>query len=321
MTELILQENNMRFVLFPIQYPKTWKLYKDAQVFTWFAEEIDFSEDKIHYNNMSNDEKYFIENILAFFAAADGIVNENLMKNLMMQVQIPEIRAFYTHQIFIESIHSETYSLMINTIIEEHKRENLFKAILNIPSIKKISEWAIKWMDSDKPFSQKIIAFACVEGILFSGPFCAIYWLKKKGLLPGLSHANELISRDEGLHTDFAVHIYTDLLEHKESYETILNIFKEVVDLEIEFINESIPCKLIGINKDLMTNYIKFVADRLLTQFQYPKYWNIKNPFDWMDLMSIDTKTNFFEKRVAEYSLKKQTKETTFKHINLNDDF
>jgi ribonucleoside-diphosphate reductase subunit M2 len=297
--ETILIENPHRFVLFPIQYHKTWDMYKKAQKSTWFAEEIDFTDDITHYKKLSDDEKYFINNVLAFFASSDGIVNENLMKNLMEQAQVPEIRAFYAHQMFIETIHNESYSLMIDVLVNSDEKNKLFKAITEIPIITKMSDWSLKWLNSEKSFSQKMIAFACIEGIMFSGPFCAIYWLKKRGLMPGLSFANELISRDEGLHCDFAVHVYNDLIKHKESYETILEIFKEAVELEIEFINDSLPCSLIGMNKDMMKQYIEFVADRLLSQLNYPKHWNVSNPFDWMDLISMDTKTNFFEKRVS----------------------
>ena len=325
--EQILIENPLRFVLFPIQYKKTWSLYKQAVASTWFAEEIDFSDDIIHYKKISDDEKYFINNILAFFASSDGIVNENLIKNLMVQVQIPEIRAFYTHQMFIESIHSEAYSLMIDVFVHPDQKKHLFEAILTIPIIKKMGDWALKWMNSDKPFTQKMIAFACIEGILFSGPFCSIYWLKKRGLMPGLCYANELISRDEGLHCQFATHIYIDLIKNKESYSIILEIFKEVVELEIEFINVCLPCSLIGMNSDMMTEYIKYVADRLLIQLGYTSYWNAKNPFDWMELISVDTKTNFFEKRVSEYGLATAKKNNSvinqnkYIDININDDF
>lgn len=320
--EPILVENPNRFVLFPIKYNKTWELYKKATHSTWFTEEVDFSEDKAHFKKLNKDEQHFIKHVLAFFAASDGIVNENLMTNLMEQIQIPEARAFYSHQMFIECVHSELYSLMIDTLVDGEEKQYLFDAIDNIPVIKKMSDWAIKWMQSKNNFSRKMIAFACVEGIMFSGPFCAIFWLKKKGLLPGLCYSNELISRDEGMHCTFAAHVYNDLIVNKESYETVLDIFKEAVELEIEFINESLPCSLIGMNQDMMTDYIKFVADRLLVQLGYPKYWKNKNPFPWMELISVDNKTNFFEKRVSEYSMASASKgKTKYKNINLNDDF
>jgi len=301
--EPILIENPHRFVLFPINYHNTWEMYKKAQHSTWFVEDLDFSDDREQFNKLSKDEQHFIKHILAFFASSDGIVNENLTKNMIEQVQVPEIRAFYTHQMFMETVHNEAYSLMIDVIVQHDEKDRLFKAITEIPTISKISKWALKWLNSDRSFAQKMIAFACVEGIMFSGPFCAIYWLKKRGLLPGLAMANEWISRDEGLHCAFAAHVYSDLIVNKESYETILDIVKEAVELESEFINESLPCSLIGMNSELMTRYIEFVADRLLNQLGYQKYWKTENPFEWMELISIDAKSNFFERRVSDYAL------------------
>ncbi len=323
--EPILVENPNRFVLFPIKYKKTWELYKKATHSTWFTEEIDFTDDKEDFKKLTPDEQHFIKHVLAFFAASDGIVNENVMTNLMKQVQIPEARAFYAHQMFIENVHSESYSLMIDTLVDGEEKEFLFKAIDNIPVIKKMSDWAVKWMESDNNFSRKMIAFACIEGIMFSGPFCAIFWIKKRGLMPGLCYSNELISRDEGQHTNFAAHIYNDLIVNKEHPDTVLEIVKEVVELEIEFINDSLPCRLIGMNQDMMAEYVKYVADRLLVQLGSQKYWKAKNPFPWMELISVDNKTNFFEKRVAEYNMAAASKgaktATKYKNIDLSSDF
>lgn len=303
--EPILQENDLRFVLFPIKYNEIWKLYKEAVSSFWTAEEISLVDDAMQWRSdkrITDDDKFFIKNVLAFFASSDGIVNENLSIRFMKEVQIPEIRCLYGYQIAMENIHNEVYSLLIDTLIEkEEEKTQLLEAIKTIPIIKKMADWAIKWINDSKPFAYRLIAFACVEGILFSGPFCSIYWLKKRGLLPGLSLSNELISRDEGLHTKSACMIY-NLLENKLNYNEIIEIMKEAVDLEIEFIKESIPCKLIGMNADSMEEYIKCVANKLLEMLGYPNYYTATNPFPWMELISIDNKTNFFERRVSEYS-------------------
>jgi ribonucleotide reductase beta subunit family protein with ferritin-like domain len=304
--EPILQENDLRFVLFPIKYQGVWDLYKEAQSSFWTAEELSLAEDATQWKfnkKITDDDKYFIKNILAFFASSDGIVNENLAARFMTEVQIPELRALYGYQIATESVHSEVYSLLIDTLIENvDEKQRLFEAVNTIPIIKKMADWTTKWISSDRPFAERLIAFACVEGILFSGPFCAIYWLKKRALLPGLCMSNELISRDEGLHTMTACHVYKDLLKNKAKYERVLEIMQEVVDLEIEFIKESIPVRLIGMNADSMEEYIKCVSNKLLEMLGYPHHWNVKNPFPWMQLISIDGKTNFFEDRPSEYS-------------------
>ena len=254
-------------------------------------------------NRIDEDTKTFLKQILAFFAAADGIVNENLASRFFKEVQIPEIRCFYGFQIAIENIHNEQYSELIDTYIEsKQEKEYLLKAIETIPTIKQKAEWALKWLDSERPFNQRLIAFACVEAIMFSGAFCAIYWIKKRGLLPGLCMSNELISRDEGLHAEFAGLLYRKYLKYKVPDAIVLEIVTEAVNLEIKFITESIPCSLIGMKSNSMAQYIKFVADRLLQQLELSPYYNVKNPFDWMDRISMDNKTNFFERRVTEYS-------------------
>lgn len=324
--EPILQENDLRFVLFPIKYTTIWDLYKQALSSFWTAEEISLVDDAIQWRTdkrITDDDKHFIKNVLAFFASSDGIVNENLALRFMSEIQIPEIRCLYGYQIAMENIHSEVYSLLIDTLIENNnEKKKLLEAIKTIPIIKKMADWTIKWINSDKPYSQRLIAFACVEGILFSGPFCSIYWLKKRGLLPGLSLSNELISRDEGLHTKTACLIY-QLLNKKESYETVIEIMKEAVDLEIEFIRDSIPCKLIGMNADSMEEYIKCVANKLLEMLGYKSYWDATNPFPWMELISIDNKTNFFERRVSEYSRAgfSKNKDNNDKQVKLLSDF
>lgn len=300
MTENILQNNPNRFVLFPIKYNQIWEMYKKSVANFWTTEEILFNQDKSDWSLKLNDnEKYFIKNILAFFAASDGIVNENLCLRFIKDIEIPEVRCFYGFQIAMENIHSETYSLMIETLIPEEK-EHLFDAINNSKPIKSKADWALKWIESNEDFRKRLVAFACVEGIFFSGAFCSIFWLKKRGLMPGLSFANELISRDEGMHCIFATLIYS-MLNQKLSYSEILEIITESVDIEINFITESLPCRLIGMNSDLMIKYIKFCADRLLLQLGYQKYYNINNPFDFMEEISLDFKTNFFEKKNSNY--------------------
>ena len=301
--EVLLEENPDRFVLFPINYKAIWDMYKKSLGVFWTSEEIDLGQDLNHWPKLKEDEQHFIKNILAFFAGSDGIVLENLGVRFMSEVQIPEARCFYGFQIAMENIHSETYSLLIDTYIKDPmEKDRLFRAIDTIPSVAKKAKWALKWINDEKSnFATRLIAFACVEGIFFSGSFCAIFWLKKRGLMPGLTSSNELISRDEGLHTDFAVLLYS-MLQNKLSKETIEEIVKESVVIEKEFIIDSIPCRLIGMNSDLMSQYIEFVADRLIVQLGYDKIYNSKNPFDFMEMISMEGKTNFFEKRVMEYS-------------------
>ena len=301
--EPLLTNTNNSYTLLPINYNNLWNLYKKALASYWTVEEIDLSKDMNDWNKLNNNEQYFIKNILAFFAGSDGIVVENLAIRFMSDIKANEATCFYGFQIAIENIHSEMYSLLIDTYIKDNDEKNkLFNAIDTIPCITKKANWAIKWInDTNSSFAKRVVAFACVEGIFFSGSFCAIFWLKKRGLMPGLTSSNELISRDEGLHTDFAVEIYK-LLNNKLDYETIKEIVCDAVSIEKEFITESLPCKLIGMNSILMTEYIEFVADRLIVQLGYDKIYNSKNPFDFMEMISLEGKTNFFEKRVMEYS-------------------
>ena len=319
-TELLLQEDDSRYVMFPLQDQDIWKMYKKQVDCFWRAEEIDLSKDMSHWESLTNEEKYFISHILAFFAASDGIVLENLAARFMGEVQLSEARAFYGFQIAMENIHSETYSLLIDTYIKDREEKmTLFKAIDNFPCIKKKADWAIKWInDKRSSFATRLIAFACIEGIFFSGAFCSIFWLKKRGLMPGLTFSNELISRDEALHTEFAVLLYSKL-NKKVNKTRVMEIIKEAVEIEKEFISEALPCRLIGMNGDLMCQYIEFVADRLSLQLGYDKIYNKSNPFDFMDMISIEGKTNFFEKRVSEYSLAEKTK--TEDVFELSDDF
>ena len=301
--EPLLTNTNNSYTLLPINYNNLWNLYKKALASYWTVEEIDLSKDTNDWNKLNNNEQYFIKNILAFFAGSDGIVVENLAIRFMSDIKANEATCFYGFQIAIENIHSEMYSLLIDTYIKDNDEKNkLFNGIDTIPCITKKANWAIKWInDTNSSFAKRVVAFACVEGIFFSGSFCAIFWLKKRGLMPGLTSSNELISRDEGLHTDFAVEIYK-LLNNKLDYETIKEIVCDAVSIEKEFITESLPCKLIGMNSILMTEYIEFVADRLIVQLGYDKIYNSKNPFDFMEMISLEGKTNFFEKRVMEYS-------------------
>jgi ribonucleoside-diphosphate reductase subunit M2 len=303
-TEPLLAPDDNRFVMFPIKYDDIWQMYKKQIDCFWRAEEIDLSKDLDNWNSLNADERYFISMILAFFAASDGIVLENLASRFMNDVQVSEARAFYGFQIAMENIHSETYSLLIETYIKDkEEKHKLFNAIENYPCIKKKSDWAQKWInDNRSSFATRLVAFACIEGIFFSGAFCSIYWLKKRGLMPGLTFSNELISRDEALHCEFAVLLYSKLIK-KVDKARINEIIKEAVEIEIEFICEALPCKLIGMNADLMTQYIKFVADRLAVQLGYKKIYNVENCFPWMELISLESKTNFFEKRVSEYAL------------------
>lgn len=301
--EKLLIENPNRFVIFPIQHHDIWEYYKKAEASFWTAEEIDLSQDIIHWDEkLTENERYFIKNILAFFAASDGIVNENLAENFLSEVQYPEAKFFYGFQVAIENIHSETYSLLIDTYIKDkNEKDFLFNALDNIESIKKKGQWALKWIESNN-FVERLIAFAVVEGIFFSGAFCSIFWLKKRGLMPGLSFSNELISRDEGLHTDFACLLYNNHIENKLSSERILEIVLEAVEIEKTFITDSLPVSLIGMNADLMKQYIEYVTDRLLINLGQKEYFNSKNPFDFMANIAMTNKTNFFEKRVAEYN-------------------
>lgn len=300
--EPILMKNNERFVLFPIVHNDIWQFYKKSEASFWTAEEIDLSQDLIDWNEkLNDDERHFIKHVLAFFAASDGIVNENLAENFLSEVQYTEAKFFYGFQIAIENIHSETYSLLIDTYIKDGKEKNyLFNAIDTIPCVRKKADWALRWIEEGS-YAERLIAFAAVEGIFFSGSFCSIFWLKKRGLMPGLSFSNELISRDEGLHCDFACLLYNHHLVNKLSKETVTKIITDAVEIEKEFVTDAIPVKLIGMNADLMQQYIEFVADRLLGELGCEPVYNASNPFDFMDMISIQGKTNFFEKRVAEY--------------------
>jgi len=318
--EPILVPNPSRFTTFPIKYTDLWKLYKKAIASFWTTEEVDLSADMNDWNRMSEQERYFIKHVLAFFAGSDGIVMENLNLNFASEVQISEARSFYSYQEFNESIHGETYSLLIDTYVDDHEEKTkLFKAIETIPCIQKKARWAMNWFSKDQPFVERLVAFACVEGIFFSGAFCAIYWLKKRGLMPGLCFSNELISRDEGLHCDFAVALYHHL-EQKPSSDRIRDIVRSAVHIETEFICDALPCRLIGMNSDSMTTYIQFVADRLLKQFGVEPIWNSKNPFDCMEMISLEGKTSFFEKRVSEYS-KMGVGNESGNSISFEDDF
>jgi ribonucleoside-diphosphate reductase beta chain len=300
--EPILEENKNRFVLFPIKHDDIWAFYKKAEASFWTAEEIDLSPDLVDWDNkLNDDERYFVKHVLAFFAASDGIVNENLAENFVAEVQYTEAKFFYGNQIAMENIHSETYSLLIDTYIKDTDEKNeLFNAIDTMECVKKKADWALRWIDEGN-FAERLIAFAAVEGIFFSGSFCSIFWLKKRGLMPGLSFSNELISRDEGLHCDFACLLYNNHLNNKLSEEKVRSIILDAVEIEKEFILEALPVRLIGMNSELMSQYIEFVADRLLMELGCKKEYNAKNPFDFMDMISIEGKTNFFEKRVAEY--------------------
>ena len=300
----LLKENPNRFTLFPIQDNDIWTAYKLQQRAQWTAEELDYSADLNDWESLSNDEKYFIENILAFFAGSDGIVLENLVQNFCNEVQLPEAKCVYAFQAYIENVHSEVYSLLIDTYVKDHKRkQECFNAIEQIPCIQKKAEWAMKWISSDQSFAHRLVAFSVVEGIFFSGSFCAIFWLKSKGkMVKTLGKSNELISRDEGMHTDFAVLLYHKLDTRLDS-DVIYEIFREAVEIEKEFICDSLKCSLIGMNKELMGQYIEFVADRLLTQLGYEKIYNTENPFEFMNQIGMDGKTNFFEQRVTEYQI------------------
>jgi len=300
--EPILRPNKNRFVIFPIQHNDIWDWYKKQEASFWTAEEIDLEQDVIDWDNkLSQDEKYFIKHILAFFAASDGIVNENLAENFVSEVQYTEAKFFYGFQLMMENIHSEVYSLLIDTYIRnENEKDELFRAIEIFPAIKKKADWALKWVESDS-FAERLIAFSAVEGIFFSGSFCSIFWMKKRGLLPGLTFSNELINRDEGLHADFAVYLHENHIENKVPKERITEILVDALNIEREFITESLPVSLIGMNSKLMTQYLEFVTDRLLLEYGCEKVYNATNPFDFMEMISLEGKTNFFEKRVSEY--------------------
>jgi len=303
-SEPLLDVNKSRFVLFPIKEEKVWNMYKKAESAFWTAEEIDLASDAKDWDALKPGEKHFISRVLAFFAASDGIVNENLALNFSNEIQLPEARCFYGFQIAIENIHSEVYSLLIDSYIKDKdEKAVLFNAIETIPAVMKKAEWALKWTDKSKStFGERLVAFAAVEGIFFSGSFCAIFWLKKRGIMPGLCFSNELISRDEGMHRDFACLLFS-MLKTKPDAARVHEIIKTAVDAELQFVCDALPVNLIGINQTLMCQYIKFVADHLLSALDVPKIYNEDNPFDWMDLISVEGKTNFFEKRVGEYSL------------------
>jgi len=321
-TEPILTEDPTRYTMFPLKHFDLWAAYKNHMKAFWTEDEIDFSADKADWETMSNDEQYFIENILAFFAGSDGIVLENLIEIFSYEVQLPEARAFYGFQAMIENIHSTTYSLLIDTFIENPTRKlELFNAIQTIPCVTKKADWAIRWIDKARPFSERLVAFTVVEGIFFSGSFCAIFWLKHKGkMMKALGLSNELIARDEGLHCEFGVLMYHKLV-HKLTRERVVQIIDEAVQIEREFICDSLPCALIGMNSILMYQYIKFVADRLLIQLGYEPEYNVDNPFDFMNNIGLNGKSNFFEKRVTEYQNASATIKQEDKHFILDDDF
>ena len=319
--EQILTENPNRFVIFPIQHHDLWDFYKKSEASFWTAEEIDLAADLTDWRTkLNDDERYFIKNVLAFFAASDGIVNENLAENFVREVQYPEAKFFYGFQIMMENIHSETYSLLIDTYInDEEEKAKLFNAIDTIDAVKKKAQWALKWIKSES-FAERLIAFAAVEGIFFSGSFCSIFWLKKRGLMPGLSFSNELISRDEGMHTDFAVHLHNNHIVNKVSEAKIKEIILSALEIEKEFITESLPVRLIGMNADLMKQYLEFVTDRLLLDLGCSKEFNVQNPFDFMTNIALKGKTNFFEKRVGEYQ-KAGVKSAIVQDFSTDEDF
>jgi ribonucleoside-diphosphate reductase beta chain len=322
--EAILKVNKDRFVLFPIRHHDIWKFYKQAEASFWTAEEIDLGQDLKDWANLNDGERFFITHVLAFFAASDGIVNENLAEHFVGEVQYTEAKFFYGFQIAIENIHSETYSLLIDTYVKNpQEKDKLLHAIETMDCVKKKADWALRWIDKGT-FQERLIAFAAVEGIFFSGSFCSIFWLKKRGLMPGLTFSNELISRDEGLHCDFACHLYTQHVANKLSEETVIGIIKDAVEIEKEFVTDSLPVNLIGMNAQMMRQYIEFVADRLLDELIGKKVYGAVNPFDFMEMISLRGKTNFFEKRVAEYQkagVMKSTEKETAPKFSLNEDF
>lgn len=323
--ELILKPDNGRFVLFPIRHNDIWEFYKKAEASFWTVEEVDLSQDLKDWENLNVGERHFISRVLAFFAASDGIVNENLSENFLSEVQYTEAKFFYGFQVAIENIHSEMYSLMIDTYIKDPKEKDLlFNAIDTLEFVKKKADWALRWIEEGS-YAERLIAFAAVEGIFFSGSFCSIFWLKKRGLMPGLSFSNELISRDEGLHCDFACLLYNNHLKNKLSVDQVIKIITDGVEIEKEFVTDALPVKLIGMNSDLMCQYIEFVADRLLVELNCPKVYNSSNPFDFMEMISLQGKTNFFEKRVGEYQkagvLKSNSPGNDNSRFTLDEDF
>tara|TARA_B100000963_G_C22620375_1_gene669624 strand:- start:579 stop:1598 length:1020 start_codon:yes stop_codon:yes gene_type:complete len=322
--ENILKDNPNRFVIFPIQYDDIWQFYKKAEASFWTAEEIDLQQDLVDWEKLSENEQYFIKNVLAFFAASDGIVNENLAENFVSEVQYAEAKFFYGFQIAMENIHSETYSLLIDTYVKNNdEKDRLFNALETIPAVQKKAEWALKWVESDS-FAERLIAFAAVEGIFFSGSFCSIFWLKSRGLMPGLSFSNELISRDEALHCDFATHLHNNHVVNKVSKERIREIISSALEIEKEFITESLPVSLIGMNSKLMSEYLEYVADALLSDLNCEPIFGTKNPFDFMSNIALENKTNFFEKRVGDYSksgVGSDTSQNTISFDGVDDEF
>ncbi len=320
--EPILEENPNRFVLFPIEHDDIWAFYKKSEASFWTAEEIDLHQDLSDWaNKLNDDERFFIKHVLAFFAASDGIVNENLAENMVSEVQYTEAKFFYGFQIMMENIHSETYSLLIDTYIKDTKEKNyLFNAIENLECVKKKADWAFRYIENGS-FAERLIAFAAVEGIFFSGSFCSIFWLKKRGLMPGLSFSNELISRDEGMHCDFACLLYNQHIQHKLPKQTIEDLIVSAVDIEKEFVSDALPVNLIGMNSEMMCQYIEFVADRLLLSLGNEKVFNAENPFPWMDLISLQGKTNFFEKRVGDYQKSGVMADKDKQVFSLDEDF
>jgi ribonucleoside-diphosphate reductase beta chain len=318
--ELLLRENKDRFVILPINYPRIWEMYKKHEASFWTAEEIDLSSDLKDWAILNDGERHFISHVLAFFAASDGIVNENLAVNFMSETQLPEARCFYGFQIMMENIHAETYALLIDSYIKDpQEKYRLFHAIETVPAVKKKAEWALRWIQNGS-FAERLVAFAAVEGIFFSGSFCSIFWLKKRGLMPGLTFSNELISRDEGLHCEFACLLY-GMLNNKLSHEAVASIIGDAVTIEKEFISDALPVKLIGMNADLMKQYIEFVADRWLGELGYPKLFNSSNPFDFMEMISLQGKTNFFEKRVGDYQKAGLLSAKEAQSFSLEEDF
>ena len=319
--EPILKENPGRFVLFPIEHDEIWKMYKTAEASFWTTEEVDLEQDMKDWENLTDNERHFIKYVLAFFAASDGIVNENLVLNFMREVQIPEARCFYGFQVAIENIHAETYSLLIDTYIKDAtEKDFLFNAIDNLECVQKKAHWAMKWIDEAPTFAHRLIAFAAVEGIFFSGSFCSIFWLKKRGLMPGLSFSNELISRDEGLHCDFACLLYS-MLENKLDKKELEGIITDAVAFEKEFVTDALPVSLIGMNAELMSEYIECVADRLLVSLGNDKVYGTANPFPWMEMISLQGKTNFFEKRVGDYAKAGVMSDRSEQVFSLDEDF
>jgi ribonucleoside-diphosphate reductase beta chain len=321
LSEPLLMDDPSRFVIFPIKHDDIWAFYKNSEASFWTAEELDLSQDLKDWEGLNDGERHFVSHVLAFFAASDGIVNENLAVGFLSNVQFAEAKCFYGFQIMMENIHAETYSLLIDTYVKDGKeRDKLLNAIDHIPCVKKKADWAIRWIENGN-FIERLIAFAAVEGIFFSGSFCSIFWLKKRGLMPGLSFSNELISRDEGMHRDFACLLYTDYIKNKLPEESIYTIIKDAVEIEKEFVTDALPVSLIGMNSAQMCQYIEFVADHLLEQLQLKKVYNATNPFDFMDLISLQGKTNFFEKRVGEYQKAGVNSEREKMSFSLDEDF